>query len=238
MKFEKSPNVALLIDADNSSSRQIDQVLSILAELGNVNIRRAYGNWSKASLKGWENVARSNVIESVQQFDVTKNKNATDMRMAIDAMDLLYSGRVDSFGLMSSDSDFAPLVMRLRQNNLPVYGFGMSKTPSSFQDACTRFIDLEGLAAPGVGSDAGAGKPSGKKITRAVVKTILEAITASKRDDRGFASLSEVGKRVNSLSSFDARSFGFSRLSDMMAAIDVLELERREGNAVFVKQLR
>jgi len=139
------PNVALLIDADNASPAAIDPVLTILAELGTVGVRRVYGNWAKQGLTGWRDATVKFGIEPYQQFDVTKGKNATDMKMTIDAMDLLFRGRVGGFGIMSSDSDFMPLAMRLRQDGVPVYGFGEKKTPQSFQNACTRFIDVGAL---------------------------------------------------------------------------------------------
>lgn len=138
-------NVALLIDADNASPAAIDPVLTILAELGTVGVRRVYGNWAKQGLTGWRDATVKFGIEPYQQFDVTKGKNATDMKMTIDAMDLLFRGRVGGFGIMSSDSDFMPLAMRLRQDGVPVYGFGEKKTPQSFQNACTRFIDVGAL---------------------------------------------------------------------------------------------
>ena len=127
-------NIALLIDADNASPDALDPVLTVLAELGTVNIRRAYGNWQKPALKGWAEIVHLHAIEPQQQFDVTKGKSATDMKMIIDAMDLLYGGRVDGFGIMSSDSDFMPLAMRIRQDGLPVYGFGAAKTPKSLPE--------------------------------------------------------------------------------------------------------
>ena len=229
--MEQLKNVALLIDADNASPDHLDSVLTILAELGAVNIRRAYGNWSKGTLKGWSEIAHSHAIEPHQQFDVTKGKNATDMKMTIDAMDLLFGGRVQGFGLMSSDSDFAPLVTRLRQDGVPVYGFGNDRTPVSFTNACTRFIDLGGLAK-------GNGKAVKREIGPDVVKLFFDAIEASKRDERGYAALSDVGKRLNSVSSFDARSFGFSRLVDLASAIPKLGVERREDKSVYVKRLR
>jgi hypothetical protein len=134
-------NVALLIDADNARPTGLDPVLTALAELGTVNIRRAYGNWRKTSLKGWVDQLHHFGIEPQQQFDLTKGKNATDMKLTIDAMDLLYRGRLDGLGIMSSDSDFMPLAMRVRQDGIPVYGFGSAKTPEGFQGACTRRTD-------------------------------------------------------------------------------------------------
>src|SRR5215211_1211080 len=142
---ETELNIALLIDADNASPDHLDEVLLVLGELGTINIRRAYGNWAKASLKGWGNLTGLHSIVPMQQFDVAKGKSATDMRMTIDAMDLLYRGHVDGFGLMSSDSDFLPLAQRIKEDGLPVYGFGTAKTPESFREACTRFFDVGAL---------------------------------------------------------------------------------------------
>jgi hypothetical protein len=124
--------------------------MTVLAELGTVNIRRAYGNWSKATLKTWAALSVAHAIEPQQQFDLTKGKNATDMKMTIDAMDLMASGRVDGFGLMSSDSDFTPLATRIRQQGIPVYGFGSANTPEGFRRACTRFLDVNALKAADV----------------------------------------------------------------------------------------
>jgi uncharacterized protein (TIGR00288 family) len=233
-------NIALLIDADNASPESLDPVLTVLAELGTVNIRRAYGNWEKAGLKGWRAIAHRYAIEPHQQFDIVKGKSATDMKMIIDAMDLLYRGHVDGFGIMSSDSDFMPLAMRIRQDGLPVYGFGEAKTPEAFRQACTRFIDVAALAkaeeedAP---RDAPAQAKAKPKVDEEVAKLLGAAIKASKRDERGFASLSEVAQRAGNRSSFDARNYGFSRLSELIEAIPNFATERREG-AVFVKRLR
>src|SRR5918993_2754751 len=144
---ETELNIALLIDADNASPEHLDEVLLVLGELGTINIRRAYGNWAKTSLKGWGNLTGLHSIVPVQQFDVVKGKSATDMRMTIDAMDLLFRGHVDGFGIMSSDSDFLPLAQRIREDGLQVYGFGTAKTPMSFQQACSRFFDVAALAS-------------------------------------------------------------------------------------------
>jgi hypothetical protein len=231
-KPERVPNIALLIDADNASPDKLDLVLTVLAELGTVNIRRAYGNWRKAALGGWSALSHQYAIEPQQQFDVTKGKNATDMKMTIDAMDLLFSGRVDGFGIMSSDSDFAPLALRLRQNNLPVYGFGRELTPVSFKHACTRFIDVDAAATPGSGPATRA------PIDSEVIDLLIDAVSASKRDEQGFAPLSEVGQRAGNRSSFDVRNYGFSRLSELVEAIPNFKTEKREGGRVYVRRLR
>lgn len=229
-------NIALLIDADNASPAGIDAVLTVLAELGAVNIRRAYGNWAKTALSGWSGLAHQYAIEPQQQFDVTKGKNATDMKMVIDAMDLLYSGRVDGFGIMSSDSDFAPLVMRLRQNGLPIYGFGTEKTPLSFRQACTRFIDVTQLPSDKV-SDPEQPKARLRPVDEEVIALLGDAWKASKRDERGFASLSEVGQRAGNRSSFDARNYGASRLSELVERLPNFEIEQRDSG-LFVRRTR
>jgi uncharacterized protein (TIGR00288 family) len=227
-----SGNIALLIDADNASPDSLDPVLTVLAELGAVNIRRAYGNWSKASLKGWSGLSHRYAIEPHQQFDVTKGKNATDMKMTIDAMDLMFSGKVDGFGIMSSDSDFAPLVMRIKQDGLPVYGFGRATTPEAFREACTRFIDVEQLSRL-----ATPATDTGVQVDPDLIALLGAAIAESKRDEKGFASLSEIGNRANNRSSFDARSYGFSRLSDLVKSLPNFQTESRDGN-LYVRRIR
>jgi len=240
-EFEQR-NIALLIDSDNASPSGIDPVLTVLAELGQVNIRRAYGNWRKTSLKGWIDLMHRYGIEPQQQFDMTKGKNATDMKMTIDAMDLLYRGRVHGFGIMSSDSDFTPLVTRLRQDGLIVYGFGStSKTPAAFKSACTRFIDIDALiksASDEPDAPKSEAAPGKSGIDDELVELLGTAWKAAKRDENGFASLSEVGNIAGNRSSFDVRNYGFKRLSDLFQSIDQFQVERRENNHLYVKRLR
>lgn len=230
---ERSANIALLIDADQGGQAYLDAVLTVLAELGTVNIRRAYGNWKKPELGTWEPVFHAYAIMPMQQFDIAKKKNATDMAMTIDALDLLYSGRVDGFGIMSSDSDFMPLAMRIRQDGIPVYGFGKAKTPESFRQACTRFIDVDALLGPPA-EDA----PSGGKVDDKVVDLLIDAYDAVKRDENGYARLAEIGKLAGNRSSFDVRNYGFKRLSELVAAVPNFQCERREGGVVYVKRVR
>lgn len=161
--IEKQPRIALLIDADNSPASKIDVILAELAKLGVVNVRRAYGNWKKDGLKSWENVLHEYAIRPIQQFDYTKGKNATDMGLVIDALDLLYADGPDAFGIVSSDSDFTPLVMHLRAKGAQVFGFGAKKTPMPFVNACSRFLFLEHLGGAG---EAG-GAEEGDKPPRA-----------------------------------------------------------------------
>ena len=179
MRQEGRGNIALLIDADNASAAHFDAVMTVLAELGTVNIRRAYGNWNKATLKTWAALSVAQAIEPQQQFDLTKGKNATDMKMTIDAMDLLSSGRVDGFGLMSSDSDFTPLVTRLRQDGIPVYGFGNANAPEGFRRACTRFIDVAALRPVEVPVAKPAAAPKKKAPTKSSAAAKPAATPAS-----------------------------------------------------------
>ena len=262
-------NVALLIDADNASWHAIDPVLTVLAELGTVNTRRVYGNWSKPALKGWRDMTVKHGIEPQQQFDLTKGKNATDMKMTIDAMDLLARGRVEAFGIMSSDSDFMPLAMRIRQDGLPVYGFGSGKAPEGFRTACTRFIDVDKLVADagakpvpvvedvpieqslpvaiaggGAGATAGAAakavpKPTVKSpIGPELLKLLIDAYDATKRDEKGFVSLSAMGQLAANRSSFDARNYGYPRLSDLIKDVPNFQTERRDDGRLFVRRTR
>jgi len=252
-------NIALLIDADNAQSAAIDPVLTVLAELGTVNVRRAYGNWSKPGLKGWRDVMVKHGIEPQQQFDLTKGKNATDMKMTIDAMDLLFRGRIDGFGIMSSDSDFMPLATRIRQDGFPVYGFGNSRTPEAFKQACSRFIDVGALigeaARPAIAKPVTADVPladslppsieqakrtagTPRPIDEELLKLLVDAYNSVKRDERGFASLSAIGQLAGNRSSFDTRNFGFKRLSDLIEAVPNFQTERREDGRTYVKRVR
>ncbi len=280
--MEETPtrNIALLIDADNASAATIDPVLTVLAELGTVNVRRVYGNWTKPALKGWRDMTVKHGIEPQQQFDLTKGKNATDMKMTIDAMDLLFRGKVEGFGIMSSDSDFMPLAMRIRQEGIPVYGFGTSRTPEAFKRACTRFIDVGALAArvPEIATPAPApavppqparvtatvppavAKPPSKDVPIAeslppaivpnrpakaktpvdpeLVELLIAAYDATKRDEKGFVSLSAMGQLAANRSSFDVRNYGYHRLSDLIEAVPIFQIERREGGRSFVRRVR
>lgn len=231
-------NIALLIDADNASPAGIDPVLTALAELGQVNIRRAYGNYSKPALSKWSKITNQYGIQPQQQFDLTKGKNATDMAMTIDAIDLLYQGKVDGFGIMSSDSDFTPLVSRLRQDGLVVYVFGGAKTPDAFKNACTRFIDVDQLIRTVAREEDSPAPDSAVSIAPDMIQLLGDAWKAAQRDAEGFARLQEVGQIAGNRSSFDVRNFGFKRLSDLVrAASENFKLEERSGQ-LYVKRLR
>ncbi|MBX7540646.1 NYN domain-containing protein [Qipengyuania sphaerica] len=234
-------NIALLIDADNTTPKGIDPVLTVMAELGQVNIKRAYGNFAKNNLAKWDKITHKYGIRPQQQFDLTAGKNATDMAMTIDALDLLYQGKVDGFGIMSSDSDFTPLATRLRQDGLIVYGFGSkSKTPEAFKSACTRFIDIDALIAGASDEPAPVKASNGKtksSIDEDLVELLGSAWKAANRDEDGYAQMGEVGSLAGNRSSFDVRNYGFKRLSDLFQSMDQFKVERRD-NTLWVKRLR
>ena len=236
---ESELNIALLIDADNASPDHLDEVLLVLGELGTINIRRAYGNWAKASLKGWGALTGMHSIVPMQQFDVVKGKSSTDMKMTIDAMDLLYRGHVDGFGIMSSDSDFLPLAQRIREDGLQVYGFGTAKTPMSFRQACSRFFDVAALAS--VKEDALEAPPAAegqRKVDAELLQVLGSAFKASKRDEEGYASLAEVGQRAKAVSSFAVRNYGFNRLSELIKAVPNFQTRVGGDGRLMVKRVR
>ena len=178
-------------------------------------------------------------IVPMQQFDVVKGKSATDMRMTIDAMDLLYRGHVDGFGIMSSDSDFLPLAQRIREDGLPVYGFGTAKTPLSFQQACTRFFDVARARQRRRRAARAAGSRQGQRpIDTELLEVLGAAFKASKRDEDGYASLSELGQRAKAVSSFAVRNYGFTRLSDLIRAVPNFEVKTGDDGRLAVKRLR
>jgi uncharacterized protein (TIGR00288 family) len=234
----RDANIALLIDADNASPEHLDEVLLVLGELGTINIRRAYGNWAKASLKGWGDLSGLHSIVPMQQFDVVKGKSATDMRMTIDAMDLLYRGNVDGFGIMSSDSDFLPLAQRIRENGLPVYGFGTDKTPLSFRQGCTRFFDVAALVANQPVEGQSEKVVEERPVDEGLLELLGHAYKASERDEDGYTTLSELGQRAKAVSSFATRNYGYTRLSDLLRAIPNFDVKTGPDGRLLVKRLR
>ncbi|MFU8893026.1 MAG: NYN domain-containing protein [Luteolibacter sp.] len=236
------PNsIALLIDADNAPAAKIEFILSELAAHGVVNIRRAYGNWTKSDLGGWIKVLHDNSIQPMQSFDLVKGKNATDMALCIDAMDLLYTKSVHTFCLVSSDADFTPLIQRLRADGKEVFGFGELKTPAPFIAACTRFIYLEEpkpakSAAPKTKSGRSPAQPAAPKGhdlkgNTKLINTLRNAVKAS-ADDDGWAHLPNIANRINNESPFDHRTYGFTKLVNLFEAIDLFEV-RREKNGTY-----
>jgi uncharacterized protein (TIGR00288 family) len=240
MTHSELKNIALLIDADNTTPEAIDPVLTVMAELGQVNIRRAYGNFAKDNLAKWDRITNKFGIRPQQQFDVSKGKNATDMAMTIDAIDLLYQGKVDGFGIMTSDSDFTPLVTRLRQDGILVYGFGEAKTPEAFKSVCTRFIDIRQLIVSNAADKHIDSVKPADKGADGVDEDLLELITAAyseaKRDENGYAKLQQVGQIAGNRSSFDVRNYGFKSLTDLFRSLDNFDVRRDADNQPIVKR--
>jgi uncharacterized protein (TIGR00288 family) len=233
-------SIALLIDADNAPASKIDFIISELASHGVVNIRRAYGNWKKATLSGWEKVLHENSIQPMQSFDLVKGKNATDMALVIDAMDMLYTKNVDTFCLVSSDSDFTPLIQRLRADGKQVFGFGRKNTPMPFIASCTRFIylDEEPAAKTSAVRESHAEHLKDQKDLKndtKLMNTLRRAVKAAEEED-GWARLGPVGSHISNLGPFDHRTYGFKKLSDLFDAIDLFEVKKdADGNQSVIR---
>ena len=232
--------IALLIDCDNVSHAAIEAVLEELATYGTVNVRHAHGDWNSPSLSGWAEKLHPHAIRPMQQFAYTKGKNATDSAMIIDAMDLLYSGNVDAFALMTSDSDFTPLVLRILENGFPVYGFGQKKTPKPFVDSCSPFIYIENLLAS---QEAESGESSAPpKKTKAKLRQdsslvrLLRTAVSQAADDDGWANMGQVASYIsNNNSSFSSINYGYRRVSDLIRATDLFDVDMRNGTAMYIR---
>ncbi len=245
MVSEKN-RIALLIDCDNVSHTSIEGVLEELAKYGMVTVRHAHGDWNSKSLSGWVDKLHPHAIRPMQQFAYTKGKNATDSAMIIDAMDLLYSGNISAFALMTSDSDFTPLVLRILESGLPVYGFGEKKTPRAFVDACSPFIYTENLVAQVVdGNKENNTSAEVKKYGRAalrkdtaLLRLLRTAVEQSSGDD-GWAHMSQVGKFISNNSSFSAINYGYKKLGDLIRATELFDSEmRNNGSALYIRDSR
>lgn len=236
---QSESNIALLIDADNAPASKIEAIVSEIAKYGVANIRKAYGNWKSPNLKAWEECLHEYAIRPVQQFDYTKGKNATDAAMIIDAMDLLYTQRLDAFAIVSSDCDFTPLVMRILTNGLKVYGFGEKKTPLPFVYACSTFLYLESIDQIENSEEATQNSTSVKKTGKelkqdAKLISLLRSAISSTIDDDGWSSLAEIGGHIKNQASFDSRNYGYAKLSSLFEAIDLFEIERK-NRAIYVR---
>ncbi|WP_176493501.1 NYN domain-containing protein [Cobetia sp. 5-25-4-2] len=236
--------IALLIDCDNVSHNSIEGVLEELAKYGVVNVRHAHGDWNSPLLSGWIDKLHPNAIRPMQQFAFTKGKNATDSAMIIDAMDLLYSGNIDLFALMTSDSDFTPLVLRLLEGGFPVYGFGEHKTPKPFVDACSTFIYTEKLYCEEPVTDIpddNSQVPRCRNELRsdtALVNLLRNAAEQSSEDD-GWSLLGRVGHYMSNKSSFSSINYGYKKLGDLVRASELFSIEMRgNGTAMYIRDAR
>jgi uncharacterized LabA/DUF88 family protein len=241
MANEHATKLAVLIDADNAQPAIAEGLLAEVAKYGTAHVKRAYGDWTSNHLKGWKDQLLTQSIQPIQQFGYTSGKNATDSAMIIDAMDLLYSGRFDGFCIVSSDSDFTRLAARIRESGLIVYGFGEKKTPEPFVAACDKFVYTEILAAkPDQEPPLEPRAAAALKQDAGLVNLLRNAIDAASDDD-GWAGLGGVGSIITKQRpNFDPRSYGYAKLSELVAAIDLFELDRRspgEGRprAIYVR---
>lgn len=247
----QQPRIGVLIDADNAQSAVIGPLLTEIAKYGITSVKRAYGDWTTQRLRSWKEVLNEHAIQPIQQFAYTSGKNATDSAMIIDAMDLLYSERLQAFCLVSSDSDFTRLATRLRESGMTVYGVGEQKTPRAFVSACDRFIYSEILsddsddADADEGSDSERTKPVPKKSTKELrqdtrLVQLLRNAASSAADDDGWANLSVVGTYIANLSAdFDPRNYGYAKLSLLINATQLFEtLERKTDSGGKIKYIR
>jgi len=266
MLAESPLRIALLIDADNAPAEKLDEILTELSTLGVINIRRAYGNWTKAGLQGWQARLLEFALRPMQQFDYSKRKNATDMAMTVDAMELLYTERPDAFGIVSSDADFTPLVMHLRAKGAAVYGFGAQQTPMPFVNACSRFLYLEALGSGHADGTLAteevsevAAQPSAERaeappvpVVRAaslrvptqqlrqdsqLLNLLRDAVNAT-QDEDGWARVGAVGTQIGNKASFDARNYGYATLTKLLAATQAFEMRDEGTSRVAVRDKR
>ena len=261
----QTPNrrIALLIDADNVSHAKIAPMLAELSKYGTANIRRAYGDWGSAGLKGWKDKLHDFAIRPIQQFSYSTGKNATDIALVIDAMELLYTQKLDAFCIASSDADFTPLVMQLKANGHDVYGFGERKTPDPFVNACTTFLYLDSLdgptplAAPPEPAEEPKGrhkaaktearteaaapppKATGKALAQdATLVTILRGAVEAAAWDDGWASMSGAGSAAKRQASIDPRNYGVKNFPALFETIGLFDIYKGDSGHTYVADKR
>lgn len=235
MNSEKDIRLAVLIDADNIPYHTVKDILEEIAKYGTPTFKRIYGDWTKPTVIRWKNVLLEHAIMPVQQYSYTQGKNATDSAMIIDAMDILYSGKVDGFCIVSSDSDFTRLATRLREAGMKVYGIGEKKTPNAFIASCHKFIYIEILTEPETEVEETAQlkvekrkqKPSFEKLGKEAIKLIASTID-DLADENGWAFLGDVGNLLlKKQPDFDPRNFGFQKLTPLIKSLPQFEIDIR-----------
>jgi len=230
MAATQSTKLAVLIDADNAQPAVIEGLLAEIAKYGTATVKRIYGDWTGPQLKGWKEQLLTHAIQPIQQFRYTTGKNATDSALIIDAMDLLYSGRLEGFCIVSSDSDFTRLAARVREAGLVVYGFGERKTPAPFVSACDKFIYTEILVAKEDGEEAAQPRSTAQLKQDARLVNLLRNAVDAASDDSGWAFLGAIGNVIaKQAPEFDARNYGYQKLSELVAASGLFEIEKRRS---------
>ncbi|MCY6412792.1 NYN domain-containing protein [Acinetobacter sp. VNH17] len=239
----KPKKLAVLIDADNSSVNSIESVLEEVAKYGIASVKRVYGDWSSDTLKKWRDVLLPHAITPVQQFAYTTGKDATDMILIIDAMDLLYGGALDGFCIVSSDSDFTPLASRIRESGLMVYGFGRKQTPESFRKACDKFIFVENLSVEESKQDkVKKNDEKESKIESSILEldkytlNLIYKAVKDNADDSGWAYLGAVGTYITTVKpDFDTRNYQHDKLSSLIKALDLFEIKMK-GSQMYLRK--
>ncbi|MDR1837041.1 MAG: NYN domain-containing protein [Treponema sp.] len=234
--------LAVLIDADNTKPAIIEGLLNEVAKYGIASVKRIYGDWTSNNLRSWKEKLLEYAIQPIQQFSYTSGKNATDSAMIIDAMDLLYSEKLDGFCIVSSDSDFTRLAARLRESGRIVYGFGEKKTPRAFVSVCDKFIYTEILNDSHIEPEDEDNRAPVKKkreftVDRKLLKLLRDAVEDT-AEESGWAYLGGVGQKINNRSTdFDPRNYGYKKLGDMFRAIPQFEIEERPRANSTARQL-
>lgn len=249
MRDDKDLCLAVLIDAENVPYKKVKEIMTEIATYGLPTIKRIYGDWTENTVKGWKQVLLENAITPVQQYSYTSGKNSSDSAMIIDAMDILYSSKVDGFCIVSSDSDFTRLAIRLREAGMIVYGIGERKTPNPLISACDKFTYIEVLSAKAVENSQNGSKAKKEEVventaaykTEAIKKDIIDLIAASitdVADDNGWAFLADVGNLINKKRpDFDPRNYGFFKLTPLIKSIHQFELEERDSGNSRIKHI-
>ncbi len=234
MDDQERRRLAVLIDADNASAKIADGLFDEIAKLGEASVRRIYGDFTHPRSKAWTEVLKQHAIIPQQQFPYTSGKNAADIALVIDAMDLLHTGRFEAFCLVSSDSDFTRLAARIREQGIDVYGFGEQKTPESFRQACRRFIYTENLLPEAsLGDTVAATNPL--QPPKAAIP-ILRKVIAQMESEDGWVNLGGVGSQLSNIApDFDSRTYGFRKLSDLVRETDAFEIDHPKGGAMRVR---
>ena len=232
----RSPRLAVLIDADNTSPRIAAGLFEEVAKMGEASVRRIYGDFSSTRLKSWADLLNKYAIVPQQNFAYTTGKNASDIALVIDAMDLLYSGRFDGFCLVSSDSDFTRLAARIREQGVDVFGFGAQKTPESFRQACRRFIYTENLLPEVAAADRAAPEAAKSLEPAQAAVPLLTRVIAQLSDEDGWVGLRGVGQRLSNLApDFDPRTYGAAKLGDLVAKTKAFEIKRQASGDMLIR---
>ena len=243
MDLQKDIRLAVLIDADNVPYSNVKGVMEEIAKYGTPTFKRIYGDWTKPTISGWKNVLLENAITPIQQYSYTSGKNSSDSALIIDAMDILYSGKVDGFCIVSSDSDFTRLATRLREAGMKVFGIGQKKTPHPFMAACDKFIYMEIIPVPEtMESDSiktKTSKPAVKTTVDKLNKETLKLISATIEDladENGWAFLGDVGNLLlKKQPNFDPRNYGFLKLTPLIKSLSQFEIDKKETDKAGIK---